>query len=72
MSFRRNAVYGTAAAVCLIIGGLTGRLVLGQETDHERNRNSRERREFRRGMRKVEHIVFIVKENRSFDNYFGT
>ena len=72
MSFRRKALYGTAAIVCVIIGGLTGRLVLGQETDHERNRNSRERREFRRGMRKVEHIVFIVKENRTFDNYFGT
>lgn len=24
------------------------------------------------GLRKVEHIVFIIKENRSFDNYFGT
>lgn len=24
------------------------------------------------GMEKIEHIVFIVKENRTFDNYFGT
>jgi phospholipase C len=24
------------------------------------------------GLGKIEHIVFIVKENRSFDNYFGT
>ncbi len=24
------------------------------------------------GMRKIKHIVFIVKENRTFDNYFGT
>ncbi len=25
-----------------------------------------------RGLRRIEHIVFIVKENRTFDNYFGT
>jgi len=24
------------------------------------------------GLRRIEHIVFIVKENRTFDNYFGT
>src|SRR5512140_2177730 len=24
------------------------------------------------GLDKIQHIVFIVKENRSFDNYFGT
>jgi phospholipase C len=65
-------VCGTATAVSLIIGGLTARLVLGQEADHARNRHSRERREFQRGLRKVEHVVFIVKENRTFDHYFGT
>jgi phospholipase C len=25
-----------------------------------------------RGMHKIKHVVFIIKENRSFDNYFGT
>jgi phospholipase C len=25
-----------------------------------------------RGMHKIKHVVFIVKENRTFDNYFGT
>jgi phospholipase C len=25
-----------------------------------------------RGIRKIQHVVFIIKENRSFDNYFGT
>ena len=25
-----------------------------------------------RALRKIKHIVFIVKENRTFDNYFGT
>ena len=24
------------------------------------------------GMDKIEHVVFIIKENRTFDNYFGT
>ena len=26
----------------------------------------------RRGLRKIKHVVYIVKENRTFDNYFGT
>jgi len=26
----------------------------------------------RKGIHKIKHIVFIVKENRTFDNYFGT
>jgi len=25
-----------------------------------------------RGVQKIQHIVFLIKENRSFDNYFGT
>src|SRR5262249_40102401 len=25
-----------------------------------------------RGLRKITHVVFIVKENRTFDHYFGT
>src|SRR6202011_1700382 len=24
------------------------------------------------GIQKIQHIVFLIKENRSFDNYFGT
>ncbi len=24
------------------------------------------------GLEKIQHIVFIIKENRTFDNYFGT
>jgi phospholipase C len=31
-----------------------------------------EEHERRKGMNKIKHIVFIVKENRTFDNYFGT
>src|SRR5574337_317339 len=34
----------------------------GRESDHRR----------KRGLRKIKHIVYIVKENRTFDNYFGT
>src|SRR5258708_29402196 len=26
----------------------------------------------RHGLRRIQHIIFIVKENRTFDNYFGT
>ena len=37
-----------------------------------RLRAARARHSWRRSARKIQHIVFIVKENRSFDIYFGT
>jgi phospholipase C len=37
-----------------------------------RDRGDHQRHERRKGMDKIEHVVFIVKENRTFDNYFGT
>lgn len=77
-----RTMYWTAFAVCLaLVGGLAGRLVLGQEKDQDRggerrdrdrDRHDRDDRGKERGIRKVKHIVFIVKENRTFDNYFGT
>src|SRR5258708_23295983 len=42
-----------------------------QKDDHEVKRHS-EHHERRKGMNKIKHIVFIIKENRTFDNYFGT
>lgn len=47
--------------VLLTIGRLRGR-DLDDRPEHHRHR----------GMRKIKHIVFLVKENRTFDHYFGT
>ena len=41
------------------------------EGDHEGRRHA-EHRERRKGMDKIKHVVFLIKENRTFDNYFGT
>jgi phospholipase C len=41
-------------------------------TDREDGNDSVNQRDRRHGLHKIHHIVFIVKENRTFDNYFGT
>jgi phospholipase C len=42
----------------------------GQERDAKIS--NRHRRHLPGGLKKIKHIVFLVKENRTFDNYFGT
>jgi phospholipase C len=67
----RVASYAAVVACLAAVGGAAGRLVLGQEA----NRDAKHRRiehDHERGLHKIKHIVFIVKENRTFDNYFGT
>ena len=64
-----------SARFLAVILGLTAALGLpatnsigaqpGDRDDHQRH-------ERRKGMDKIKHVVFIVKENRTFDNYFGT
>src|SRR6202007_2192250 len=36
------------------------------------NRDEHPHHQRRKGLDKIDHVVFIVKENRTFDNYFGT
>src|SRR5215472_5670502 len=45
---------------------------IAAQRDDELRRHDAEHPARRRGMHKIKHIVFIVKENRTFDNYFGT
>ncbi len=68
MARARFLRWTTAAALvllpCLVlltIGRLRGRDLDDRPEPHRH-----------RGMRKIKHIVFLVKENRTFDNYFGT
>src|SRR5690349_19739282 len=42
------------------------------ERDNHRMNQEQEHHGRRHGMDKIKHIVFIVKENRTFDNDFGT
>jgi phospholipase C len=71
MSLRARAASHAAVVLCLaIVGGVAGKLVLGKEGAP--NTEQAQRPERHRGLHKIKHIVFIVKENRTFDNYFGT
>src|SRR5262249_43641944 len=55
---------GLGSSGCSIHGGDRSDPELAQGEDSLRARH-------RRFRRKIQHIVFIVKENRTFDNYFG-
>jgi len=61
------ALSGTAA-----IGFLVTHSVQAQRGDRREVRRHHEPREQHHGLNKIRHIVFVVKENRTFDNYFGT
>ena len=58
------AILGLTAALGVLAPNSIGAQP-GDRDDHQRH-------ERRKGLGKIKHIVFIVKENRTFDNYFGT
>jgi phospholipase C len=58
------AMLGLTAALGLLAPNSIGAQP-GDRDDHQHH-------ERRKGLDKITHIVFIVKENRTFDNYFGT
>jgi phospholipase C len=71
MTTRKQLVRCTAAfASAALVAGVLGRVSLGQ------NRPPRPARHHPHhnhpGLSKLKHMVFLVKENRTFDNYFGT
>ena len=69
MVIRRTALLLAAAVGCAAgLGSLTTSSTAAQTNDRDKYQHH----ERRKGLDKIEHIVFIVKENRSFDNYFGT
>ena len=43
-----------------------------QNAESEQGNNEDRHHHHHRGIDKIKHIVFLVKENRTFDNYFGT
>ena len=62
-----------AIAFAAALGGLAvltfslAHFALGKEARDDDRQHAH-----RKGIHKIKHIVFIVKENRTFDNYFGT
>src|SRR5712692_6734749 len=77
----RNRTKASLCAVGLSCLGAIGSLFTysvharEHERDGDRDREAKrhsEHRERRKGMDKIKHIVFLIKENRTFDNYFGT
>jgi phospholipase C len=61
-NFKRSALTLVALAVTVGVGTVSSQKIAEFRRD----------RADRRPIRKIKHIVFIVKENRTFDNYFGT
>src|SRR6266849_10921040 len=66
----KNAYRFLAAFACVALVLITlGRTPLGQNAPP---RPALKHHHHHPGLAKLQHIVFLVKENRTFDNYFGT
>ena len=66
----RKTVLLLAAAMGVAAGldAFAADLIAAQTSD----RGEHQHHERRKGLDKIKHVVFIVKENRTFDNYFET
>src|ERR1700682_79603 len=65
----------SAAILCATVGLVSMSLLFATACSRPRSEAANTRKTASskaEGLAKIEHIVFIVKENRSFDTYFGT
>src|SRR5258707_4805814 len=67
---RHSTVFSLLTIALFVLGGLVGtptgsRFLQGRTLASTRSESTS-------GIEKIQHIVFIIKENRTFDNYFGT
>jgi len=70
---RRRIGTGRGVFTALILGiGLVTLACSRGGTDERRKGGALKKPLEQTGLGKIQHIVFIVKENRTFDNYFGT
>ena len=69
MTIRKAVLlFVVAAGFSAGLGTIAADLIAAEASD----RDEHPHHERRKGLDKIDHIVFIVKENRTFDNYFGT
>src|SRR5215471_3374338 len=62
---RRTYRFAAALGLAVLCVFVLSRLPLGHSAQSAMRHGPR-------GLRKIKHVVFIVKENRTFDHYFGT
>jgi len=62
----------TLVAVCSTLAVLGVGLASRPMFRPKRDQDKKESRHHHEGLNRLEHIVFLIKENRTFDNYFGT
>jgi phospholipase C len=72
MNSRTKVLLVVLVTGCLTVTSFVYTNSISAQTDSSAMKRHSEHHERRRGMNKIKHIVFIVKENRTFDNYFGT
>ena len=72
MTIRKQALLTAAAMVFTTALGLIATNSMQAQNSDDAANQRRQHHERRKGMDKIQHVVFIVKENRTFDNYFGT
>ena len=72
MGSRTKALLFLVAACGITVAVFPWTNSISAQKDHDEMQRQTRHHERRRGMNRIKHIVFIVKENRTFDNYFGT
>ena len=72
MTIRRRVLLLMAPACLSAVVGLLAINSIKAQNSAREAKNDNQHHERRKGLDKIKHIVFIVKENRTFDNYFGT
>jgi phospholipase C len=70
-ALRSSIAVASFLAFCLVVVG-AGRAVLAKRGASQRPARFARIGTVGVGLEKINHVVFIIKENRTFDNYFGT
>jgi phospholipase C len=74
MRASRSQLLGTALVLAIFVGSVAGGATTAERprlTTHEAARSPRPTR-LLEAQQHLEHLIFVVQENRSFDHYFGT
>ena len=70
MKVRKGGVFLLAFAI--VVTTTAAELIFGFATPNQAPSNGRQQPIPPKGMQKIKHVIWIMQENRTFDNYFGT